>query len=138
MGTWEKACFQPVGHEDWRYRTVVITFSQDKSFDENLTKYSDTHCTQDPDTKHWIGTYKIGGAAKDSNGKDTTELDMTTTKYVHGTEVSTKRGTGYGMYRFSEKGNLLTAHSSDAHSGNSKEDRANYINPKWTGLTRKN
>ncbi len=42
------------------------------------------------------------------------------------------------MYRFSDKGNLLLARSSDAHSGNSKEDRANYIDPKWSGYTKKN
>ena len=138
VGTWEHKCFQRSGHEDERYRTIEVTFNQDKSFKENFTQYSDTHCTQDPDLKQWFGTYKIGGAAKDSNGKDTTEFDLTQTKSVHGDTTSTKVSTAYSMYRFLDNGNLVFAHSSDAHSGNSKETRANYIGSKWTGFTKKN
>ncbi len=133
VGTWEKACFQPTGNAfHW---TKAGSFNQDNTYTLTSKSYTDNKCTQDESVFKYYGTYKIGAASKDSNGIDTTEIDMTRTKYVNGDYVSTEKLPWYSMYRFLDNGNLVFAHGKK--DGKSKETRADYIGSKWTGYKKK-
>ncbi len=134
VGTWSKACHLPAGKT--LYYDKALALNEDGTYKSVIITSTDNKCTQDKEIYIYSGTYKVGGAAKDSNGKDTTELDVTQTKYVHGDTTSTEVSTDYIMYKFLNNGNLVFANWTDAHSGKSKEDRKNYIDPKDAGYTK--